>query len=132
MNWVESRLKCSLQNAWINLRETLIADIASWRELTKSSEDEPSVEEKNGRLIVSAKHKDEAPSVPWISVHCTATHISMRRGDRIDGNVTTVQFVPVLNQDGECRLRRDGEELQFWQVSREMLEPILFLPSTPD
>jgi hypothetical protein len=126
MSWIDARIKCSLESAWIALRETVCLDIDRWRELSHTAPDSPSIVQQDGRLIISSKEKDDSgESVAWATVEKKQKYIRVRVSDPA-GTTVELQFVPRLNDAGECRLFLGEKELEFWQVSRKILEPVLF------
>jgi len=128
MSWIDARIKCSLEGAWIALRETLTLDIDHWREATRAESDSPSIVQQDGRLIISSKEKnDTGESVAWVTVERRQKYIRVRISNpSAPQTPLELQFVPRLNDAGECRLYLADEELEFWQVSRKILEPVLF------
>jgi hypothetical protein len=128
MGWIEARIKCSIESAWTTLRETLCSDIDRWRVLTRAGADSPTVSKEDHRLVISSKEKDDGGRVlSWATVEKKESYISVRRPDPCKPEAEVIiQFVPRLNEAGECRLWLGEEELEFWQASRKILEPILF------
>jgi len=123
MDWIKARFACSLDHAWLVLKERLKADIAEWR--THSPADGAvSVSEDGDRLILSRAF--ESGPGPWATLAKTRDKLLLRSGPAPNSAREDEGLHPTLNAAGECRLVRDGEELEFWQASRLILEPLLF------
>jgi len=128
VSWVEARISCSAENAWTTLREMLCLDINCWRQLAGADADSPSIVQEDVRLIVSTKEKDDSgESVAWARIERKQNSILVRTSNPSSA-VTPFEFnfVPKLNDTGECRLWLGDIEMEFWQVSLKILEPILF------
>lgn len=118
MNWVKARFDCSIDQAWVLLSDRVRQDIEEWRkhshseavkENKLSTPDTISISQGNGYVILSK----------------TGSHILVKLGTGSEIR-TEFKLVPTVNEKGECRWLRDGRELDFWQASREILEPLLF------
>jgi hypothetical protein len=123
MDWIEARIKCSVESASTTLGETIRLDIERWRELKGAGTDSPDVNtEDSSRLIITSAVKNAAGErAARTTVEKKATHIKLTRPAGGD-----LQFVPRLNAAVQCRLTLGEKELEFWQASRMVLEPILF------
>lgn len=121
MDWIEARVKCDVESVWTTLRETVCSDIERWRELKGKTSAVPTVASEDRRLMVTL-NKDV-----WVNVEKRADYIRLRYPDpsKPDG-FTVLRFVPRLNAKGECRLWLEETELEFWEASRKVLEPVLF------
>ncbi len=123
MDWIQARLSCSLEHSWIALREQVNSDFERWKELNP--------QEKHKRLayspdkncvIVSKLDEWHVGVVAWVRVCKATSSITVKR----EQNDLGVELNPTLNAKGECRLMRGLEELEFWQASRFILEPVIF------
>jgi hypothetical protein len=126
VDWIEQRIRCSVEHAWNTLRERLRADVQRWKELTRPEPGALQMTFEQDRLTLSG-----GACKPWIDLTRKRDHIAVRRPK--EGGIPTApddvlssRLSPSLNAEGECRLRWDGKEFEFWQVSRELLEPVLF------
>lgn len=129
MDWVEQRFKCSVEQVWTLLCETIRSDVRRWRELSKQAGNP----QGNSPTITTEDHRLGIAFGPsrFVTLEKTSNHISVRR-PIVEGlvikpdDISTFQVVPIMNRDGECRLRLNNEEMEIWQVSRNILEPLLF------
>lgn len=125
MNWVKSFVECSVDHMWLTLRERLEADIREYGERCPASPaihltfDEP--------RIVLSRRRDKPPyDSPWATLERIENHLLLRTGASAHSReVEEMRLVPAVNFEGECRLMRGGKELELWQVSRLILEPLL-------
>jgi hypothetical protein len=120
MDWIEARLKCSPDHAWITLCEVVRSDVDRFRSLTNS--ESPTVEQENGRVLIVSNGKR------FVTLQSIDNKIAIRQGHQHGDpkGVEKFSLIPTLNQNGECRLRFNRAELEFWQASREILENLLF------
>jgi hypothetical protein len=126
MGWIEARLKCSPESAWTLLRETLLSDIEDWRKLTRAEAGSLLIANDDRRISITSK-ADDVGEGAWVSVQKKESQIQVRRPHPSQPNdYVAFDLVPRLNQSGECRLWLGEEELEFWQASRRILEPVLF------
>jgi hypothetical protein len=127
MNWVESHLACSPDNIWLAVCDRVQADVDVWHELSVAP----------GHVSITRDHermriwKSLGSDVTiWASLELKDQHIKAQTGKSLDGfgntDVKDFNFIPTVSQTGECRLKSKNEELEIWQVSRILLEPILF------
>jgi len=124
MSWIEARLNCSCESAWTILRETILSDLDEWRTLTRANTGSPVVASEGKRITVTLG--GDAGEI-WVSVQKTERRITVRRPDPSkEGGYVSFDFIPRLNDAGECRLWLGERELEFWQASRQVLEPVLF------
>jgi hypothetical protein len=125
MDWVQAFFECSLSRVWLAVGERLEADIRQYNELSggdsrlQLTKDEP-------RMVIS-RTRDKPPyDSPWASLERTGNHLLLRTGTSAHlPAVEEMRLVPTLNPEGECRLRRGNHELELWQVSRLILEPLM-------
>jgi hypothetical protein len=123
MDWVEARIHCSLDYAWMILREQIKIDLNRWKEL----EPNPSipVEANFGdSLVTVSKRSPMGEAKHWVRISKCENDIRLKTPAWAGAHEITL--VPMLNRKGECRLLNQSEELEFWQASRLALEPVLF------
>jgi hypothetical protein len=125
MDWIKAFLECSLSQVWQALRERLESDIREYNELFRGqaalqvTHDEP-------RIVISRTRDNPPYDSPWASLEPKDNHLFLRTGRSAHSpDVEEVRLVPTLNPYGECRLKRGNNELELWQVSRLILEPLL-------
>lgn len=124
INWVEHRTDCTVRKMCKQLEEQLAADVDTWNRLRANPNEIPAVtiEPSPRGMVVEAgtwsgagpRKRVEVAKIPGALV-VTA--------DDIEDRIT---LTPKLNERAECRLFHDGEELQLWQASRLILEPLFF------
>jgi len=126
MTWIEARVNCSVDAAWITLREMLVSDIKRWADLTKA--DGPTVAQEGNRVIVAFPGAAGESPDRWATIEKNGVQITVRHFHPGDAEkVGTFRLIPRLNrQDAQCRLWIGEQELEFWQVCCRILEPILF------
>jgi hypothetical protein len=119
MDWIQARIQCSLEGAWVTLRETVYSDIERWRELTKSPTDLPVISKEDRRVTITLNEH-------WATMERRENYIRARLSVAGAESPMELKLVPRLNAAGECRLWLGDQELEFWQASRRILEPLLF------
>ena len=124
MNWVRSFFECSITHVWLALSERLEADIRQYNELSQGNAGLQATKDET-RIVIS-RTRDKPPyDSPWASVERKGNYLFLRAGTSAHSlDVEEIRLIPTLNSDGECRLRRGNHELELWQVSRMMLEPL--------
>jgi hypothetical protein len=121
MDWVKARLGCSLEHAWIALREQVIADIETWQRLQPNLAGGVRMQNESEDILLVSRIDMFGGASRWIRLAKFDQAILLKRKDTHD-----VNLAPTLNAKGECRLLLADRELEFWQVSRMALEPMLF------
>jgi hypothetical protein len=116
-----------METAWTTLRETICTDIDRWRELTAAPPNSPTVQKEADRLVITGSQDPDATGAAlWVTVEKRPLDIRVRRPGLANGGPVVFELAPSLNPTGECRLWLGKDELEFWQASRLILEPILF------
>ena len=119
-DWVTKRSLCSLPNIFKTLRLEVEEDVKTRNALRpNNSPYEFSVAEHGDDFTVLLKAKDVHHSV----VFTLAGHAILVRDDK--GN-PMFDVIATFSDEGECRLKVNGEERDLWQVRRMALEDLLF------
>lgn len=117
-DWVAERFKCSLAVMFEKLKIRLKADVAKREELkAHDAEYGFSFEEANKYAVIRLQGITAVTvrfELGKSSITCTT-----------DG-AETFRAIAKLGDDGKCRLRVDGADLDLWQVSKLALEDIFF------
>ena len=129
VDWVKARVDCSVHQVWLALCDRVKSDLARWKELDKSGAvTSVKVLEQPDRLSVSKNVGGD--SEHWVVLEKDSQRIYYRvsLGDPNPNAVPKKRIAPILGREGHCRLTIDSkqEELEFWQVSRQILEPLLY------
>jgi hypothetical protein len=120
-DWVEARFECSPIKVFERLREEV---------------------QRDGEMRKNVRQKDERLAIEFLSsgqlfgvVREYGTNRIMKIIFTLDGDTisvrdyhekTILEAQPTLSGEGECRLRIDGQEREFWQVRMMALENIFF------
>ena len=120
MDWINARIGCSREHAWITLREKIRGDVARWQELQSDEANTVQVTSDDSYIVVS-KEEGPIPLRRWCRAERGSSGIVIT-----DETNNPTTFAPFLNAKGECRLLKGGEEMDFWQVSMFALEHVLF------
>jgi hypothetical protein len=120
-DWVTERSSCALPKVYQALRLQIEEDVKTRNALRPdNSPYEFSVAAENGKdFTVLLKAKDVRQSV----VFTLAEH-AIRVGD--DKGEPMFDVTASFGDEGECRLKVNGEERDLWQVRRMALEELLF------
>lgn len=124
MDWVKALWECSLENVWSALRERIQSDVAQYAE---HSGDPLAINvaliQNRFRLV----RRSQFNNGPWATVELRENYLLVRKGMETTSpdDVEEVRLVPIVNGEGECRLQRGEEELELWQASRLVLEPLM-------
>lgn len=122
VDWVKALFDCSVDHAWITLRERVKSDFARWKELSGTGSAALSTDEGD-RLIFTRTTRGIRQ---WVTVEIISGQIATRTNIGASSEAGTVRsLAPTVNQKSECRVLLDGKELEFWQASREILSPLL-------
>jgi hypothetical protein len=119
-DWVTERSSCSLPKVFNTLRLQVEEDVNSRNALRpNNSPYEFSVAEDVGEFTVLLKTTEASRSV----VFNLAEHAIIVRDEQRN---PMFEVAASLNDQGECRLKVNGEEREFWQVRRLALEDLMF------
>jgi hypothetical protein len=119
-DWVTERSSCSLPKVFTTLRVQVEKDVETRNGLRPgNSPYEFSVKEDNGEFAVVLKAQQLQQSV----VFSLADHAILVRDDKSN---PLFEVTAAFSDGGECRLKVDGEERDFWQVRRMALEELMF------
>ena len=119
-DWVTERSSCSLPRVFTTLRVQVEADVKTRNSLRPgNSPYEFSVKEDNGEFAVLLKAQQLQQSV----VFSLADHAILVRDDKSN---PMFEVTAAFSDRGECRLKVNGEERDFWQVRRMALEELMF------
>lgn len=128
MDWISARCECSLPAMWDQLTERVAADLQQWNGGIGFGPIWAKVdEERSGHaawaFYIRTNNPDALWSGVWVSVETPFVFIKCSGG--------TWKLEPVLNAKGEPRLLCEHQELELWQGSRLILEPLLFGTRAP-
>jgi hypothetical protein len=125
MDWIKAFFECSVSQIWLALNQRLEADIREYNDLSRGRST-LQITNDDARLVIS-RTRDKPPyDSPWASLEKRGNHLLVRAGASAHTHdIEEVRLVPTLTSDGQCRLRRGNHELELWQVSRLILEPLL-------
>ncbi len=99
------------------------ADIKRAQEVqTLPSQWRLNVTNEGGRLSIR-KENASLDLKLWAHVSKESSAILVKEANK---EKPPTELIPFLNEKGECRLLYEGKELEFWQASRLILEPLLF------
>ncbi len=117
-DWVTERSSCSLPKVFNTLRVQVEEDVKTRNALRPSySPYEFSMKEDNGEFAILLKAKELQRSV----VFPLAEHAILVRDDKTN---PMFEVTATFSDEGECRLKVNGEERNFWQVRRMALEEL--------
>jgi hypothetical protein len=119
-DWVTERSSCSLPNVFKKLRLQAEEDVKTRNALRpNNSPYKFSVTDTSGDFTVLLEAKDVRKSV----IFSLAERAILVRDDK--GN-PMFDVTLTFNDEGECTLNVNEQELAFWQVRRMALEELLF------
>ena len=119
-DWVTERSFCSLPKVFTALRVQVEADVKTRNGLRPgNSPYEFTVKEDNGEFAVLLKAQQLQQSV----VFSLADHAILVRDDKSN---PMFEVTAAFSDRGECRLKVNGEDRDFWQVRRMALEDLMF------
>jgi hypothetical protein len=125
MDWIKSYFECSLSHVWLAPTERLEADIHQYNELSRGRS-ALQVTREELRIVISRTRDSPPYDSPWASLERKENHLFLRVGRSAHSrDVEEIRLVPTLNSYGECRLKCGHNELELWQASRLILEPLL-------
>lgn len=119
-DWVTERSSCSLPNVFKKLRLQVEEDVKTRNALRpNNSPYKFSLVENGGGFTVLLEAKDVRKSVIF-SLTEHAISVQDDKGNQMFDVTLT------FNDDGDCKLHVNEQELDFWQVRRMALEELLF------
>ena len=119
-DWVTERSSCSLPKVFNTLRVQVEEDVKTRNALRPSySPYEFSVKDDNGEFAILLKAQELQQSV----VFRLAEHAILVQNDKSN---PMFEVTATFSDKGECRLKVNGEERDFWQVRRMALEELMF------
>jgi hypothetical protein len=119
-DWVTERSSCSLPKVFSTLRAQVEDDVRTRNALRpNNSPYEFSVAEDVGEFTVLLKTAEASRSI----VFNLAEHAIVVRDERRN---PMFEVAASLSDQGECTLKVNGEERDFWQVRRLALEDLMF------
>ena len=124
MDWIKARADCNPQRMFESLVERLTGDYEQWARLPKRPIEADVKVIPDGtatiRIAWSSKIPPEARDGTY-SVSLVDNRIRYRSNLGKE-----VFFSPSLNAGAKCVFLHDGIEKELWEVSRYILEPLLF------
>jgi hypothetical protein len=119
-DWVTKRSSCSLPKIFKTLLLQVEEDVKTRNALRpNNSPYEFSVAEKGADFTVLLKTKDAHRSITFT----LAEHAILVRDDKGD---LMFEVTLTFNDEGECKLNVNKEDLEVWQVRRMALEDLMF------
>jgi hydroxymethylpyrimidine pyrophosphatase-like HAD family hydrolase len=119
-NWVTGRFHCSLAAVFKELRLEVEEDVKTRNGLRLANAPyEFSIADSDGAFTVTLQAKEVQKSV----VFKLAAHTILVRDDKGE---TKFEIHLAFSDDGQCRLRVDQKEREYWQVRRMALEDLMF------
>jgi hypothetical protein len=120
--WVRARAECSVAEAFNRLRLQVQEDVDQRKALRTTSESE----HLNFNMVSNGKAFTVGRIEHNISKSMTFK-ITGRGIQVIDENDNPIlEGVLTLGDDGQCRLKVSGRDLEFWQFRRSALEDLFF------
>jgi|ERR1035441_230911 hypothetical protein len=126
-DWVKARSECSLAVIFERLKVQLQQDV----ETRQSLRGPGPFYEYGFKLVIEGRSVAvvlEGARALHDSVLFRLTETAIEITDR-NGQVT-LSATPTVSDDGECRLKVDGQERELWQVRKLALEPMFFSENT--
>jgi hypothetical protein len=119
-DWVTRRSSCTLPTVFKELRAEVEADVKTRNGLRPNNAPyEFSVADQDGSFSVFLKAKELQMSVTFV----LGEHAIQVRDDK---SIAMFDVTLSFTELGECRLKVDGAEREYWQVRRMALEELMF------
>jgi hypothetical protein len=119
-DWVTERSSCALPKVFKALRLEVVEDVKTRNALRpNNSPYKFSVAENGGDFSALLEAKDMRRSI----IFSLAEHAILVRDDKGD---SLFDVTATFSDEGECKLKVNGEERTLWQVRRMALEELLF------
>jgi len=121
-SWVRARAECSVASVYERIKLQVEADVAQRKEIIISAGCERlnfSIDSNGSAFTVTRVEPNSHRSVTF---RTTAKGITV-----VDGSDNVVlEGTLTLGDDGRCRLKVSGRDLDFWQFRRTALEELFF------
>ncbi|MGA2882898.1 MAG: hypothetical protein ABSG13_28445 [Bryobacteraceae bacterium] len=121
-SWVRARAECSVVAVFNRLRLQAQEDVHQRKALRTTAE----CERFNFNLVSNGN----AFTVGRIeqNSHKSITFTTTDRGVRVidENDKSVLEGILTLGDDGQCRLKTSGRDLEFWQFRRAALEELFF------
>jgi hypothetical protein len=118
LDWVKERAACSLARVFQDLHMGVQGDVRKMNEIRKEEAFGTRPTDRPNRFI--AFRMDDLMRVVHFALEPTLIEIR----DGVSGQSFDVGIT--LNDEGQCKLRIGGDELEQWQVRRRVLEALFF------
>jgi hypothetical protein len=119
-NWIKARADCSLAQIFKQLELGATNDVDAANEQRKPEDHHTfSISTDYGRFSVTRKSRSVLPVSVDFSLEGEEIVVST-------GNEIILTATIMLNNEGRCVLKVDGEELEQWQVRRMAFEDLFF------
>jgi hypothetical protein len=120
-DWVRARAGCALHSVFAHLVEGVKSDLAARQELSRELDQGihfAIAEEDERNLVVSRNLRGTISTVEF----------SLGPAEIVVGEdgLPTFSATVALNENGECTLVVDGNEMEMWKVRRMALEGLFF------
>ena len=117
-DWVTARAECSLNVVFRSICLEIESDIAKRNALPGAGS--PFVAKYDGDDLIVFKNIQRAP---YFTFRQTEKSIEVVNGHT---KVVRLSACLTLSDDGQCRLKIDDKECEFWQFRRRALEELFF------
>jgi hypothetical protein len=123
-DWVTRRSACSLPAVFKELRSQVEQDVNTRNGLRPSyAPYEFSIADHDGGFHVFLKSKDTDKDVQLSVAFILSEHAIQVRDDK---SLRMFDVTLSFNEIGECKLKVEGADREFWQVRRMALEELMF------
>jgi hypothetical protein len=128
IDWVKRRHECSIDLVFVRLRDQVEKDVAARNEL-RQERGETSFkfrcEIEDGNFMVILEGQQRFDGVKFVrSKDAIAVH--QLKSDKLISEATLT-----LSDEGECKLKVSGKELDLWQFRMKALEDLFFAKTGP-
>ena len=129
-DWVTERANCSLRKAFTRLQMSAQVDIDTRNQIRQDANEpgEFKIAAAPNKFTVFREGHGQRGATLW-SVEFTLAEPRLSVVSH-DGTVTCYGTL-TLNNNGECRIKVNDEELEEWQVRRKALETLFFPDEKP-
>jgi len=126
LNWVQARANCSIHSIFKALEQGAREDIAEIESLlTAHDETKFSVVASSRQFSVIRVSDPMTSASESVDVRCQRDDITVHRANT-SGEELMFTATLTLNNEGRCKLKVNGVEMEQWQVRRMALEALLF------